>query len=371
MKKEEIICLLTETAAHPARSIQETCQKTGKRAVGCVPPYVPEEIIHASGCVPVGLWGGQVELRRVRAYLPPFACSIMQSIVELAASGAYDELAAVVVPAPCDTLKCIGQKWKGKSPCIHFAHPMNRRLDCARDYLVSEYKMIQSKLESILGIVITDEALANSVLVYNRYRKAMRTFVEVAASYPQLITPTVRHGILKAAWFMDKVEYTGLIENLTRELRKEKPQPWNGKQVVLSGITFEPTELLEILEFYNVAVSGDDLAQESHQFRNDAPWAKSPLESLAMRWQELEGSSLAFDPYKGRVKLLLDLVRVTKADGLVLGLMKFCDPEEYDVPILMDAFRVEGIPLLVVEIDQQTQAFEQVKTRIQGFVETL
>lgn len=90
-----------------------------------------------------------------------------------------------------------------------------------------------------------------------------------------------------------------------------------------------------------------------------------------MQWQEREGCSLAFDPYKGRVRLLLDIARSTKADGLILGLMKFCDPEEYDVPILMEAFKEARIPLLVVEIDQQTRAYEQIMTRIQSFAETL
>lgn len=371
MKKEEIIQLLTEAAAHPARTVKETCQKTGKRAVGCVPPYVPEELIQAAGCIPVGLWGGQVELRRVRTYLPAFACSIMQSIVELAASGAYDDLAAVVTPSPCDTLKCIGQKWKGKAPCIQFTHPMNRRLDCAKEYLVSEYRLIQNKLEAILDHPISEEAVSESILLYNRYRSVMRTFTMVAADYPQTITPTVRHSILKAAWFMDKEFYTSLVENLTHELRKGRPEAWDGKRVVLSGITFEPEELLKILEFYHLSVAGDDLAQESRQFRTDAPWARTPLESLAMQWQEREGCSLAFDPYKGRVRLLLDIARSTKADGLILGLMKFCDPEEYDVPILMEAFKEARIPLLVVEIDQQTRAYEQIMTRIQSFAETL
>ena len=51
--------------------------------------------------------------------------------------------------------------------------------------------------------------------------------------------------------------------------------------------------------------------------------------------------------------------------------MKFCDPEEYDVPILMEAFKEARIPLLVVEIDQQTRAYEQIMTRIQSFAETL
>ena len=37
----------------------------------------------------------------------------------------------------------------------------------------------------------------------------------------------------------------------------------------------------------------------------------------------------------------------------------------------MEAFEKAGIPLLCIEVDQQTTAFEQIKTRLQGFVEAL
>ena len=57
------------------------------------------------------------------------------------------------------------------------------------------------------------------------------------------------------------------------------------------------------------------------------------------------------------------------ADGIVIGLMKFCDPEEYDVPIIMDACREANIPLLVVDIDQQAIGDEQIQTRVQAFLE--
>jgi len=367
----EIIAKLTDVAEHPARSVKAACEKSGKQAVGFVAPYGPEEIAYAAGCLPVGLWGGQVELKRVRACLPPFACSIMQSIVELASAGAYDDLAAVIVPAPCDTLKCIGQKWKGKCPAIHFVHPMNRRLACANDYLTFEYQTIRAKLEAILGREISDQALSEAVLLYNRYRALMRQFTQVAREHLVTISPTVRHDVIKASYFMDKAEYMEDIQDLIDALRKAGSEPWDGKKVVLTGITFEPAELLKILEFYHVAVVGDDLAQESRQFRTDAPYHESPLQSLAAQWQDREGCSLAFDPFKGRVQYLLDLVRATGADGLVIGVMKFCDPEEYDVPILMQAFEQAGIPLLSVEVDQQTTAFEQVRTRLQGFVESL
>ena len=51
----------------------------GKKVIGCFPVYVPEELIHASGMIPMGVWGAQTELKFAKKYLPAFACPIMQS----------------------------------------------------------------------------------------------------------------------------------------------------------------------------------------------------------------------------------------------------------------------------------------------------
>ena len=46
------------------KTIEAASATTGKRVVGWVEPYAPEEIIYAAGCIPVGLWGGEVELKK-------------------------------------------------------------------------------------------------------------------------------------------------------------------------------------------------------------------------------------------------------------------------------------------------------------------
>ena len=372
MNYQDIIRQLTAVAESPKASILASCEKNGKRAVGCVAPYAPEEIIYAAGCIPVGLWGGQIELKKARTYLPPFACSIMQSIMEFEADGTYDDvISAVLIPAPCDTLKCFGQKWKGKCPSIPFVHPQNRRLACANDFLVREYEIIRLRLQEILNVNISDQALSEAIRLYNDYRYTMRTFTATAAEHLDVMSPTVRHKIIKASYFMDKNDYMDLINRLIIELRKLPVTQWNGIKIVVTGITMEPENLLEIFEQYHVAVVADDLAQESRQFRTDVPYYGSPMQSLAKQWQIHDGCSLAFDPNKRRVTRLVELVRATGADGLVIGLMKFCVPEEYDVPIIMEACTKANIPLLNIEIDQQANGVEQNKTRIQAFVETL
>ncbi|MFR4807757.1 MAG: 2-hydroxyacyl-CoA dehydratase [Peptostreptococcus anaerobius] len=44
--------------------------------------------------------------------------------------------------------------------------------------------------------------------------------------------------------------------------------------------------------------------------------------------------------------------------------MKFCDPEEYDYPIFKKDMEEDGLPHLLIEIEQGTTSIEQLRTRI-------
>ena len=228
----EIIRELQAVANNPKQAVEDYTRETGKGAIGVMPVYAPEEIIHAAGYLPVGMWGGQKTISKARAYLPPFACSIMQSGMELELEGAYDMLKAVVFSVPCDTLKCMSQKWKGKAPVIVFTHPQNRKLESANSFLVEEYRLLKGKLESILGETISDESISASIAVYNENRQVMREFSDVAGQYPQILDPVKRHAVITARFFMEKGKHTALVRELISEIRKQPVQPWMGKRVI-------------------------------------------------------------------------------------------------------------------------------------------
>ena len=368
---EAIINELTEISNNPAKAVEDFTAKTGKGAVGVMPVYAPEELIHASGYLPVGIWGGQKSIKKARTYLPPFACSIMQSIMEMQIEGAYDDLKAVLISVPCDTLKCLSQKWKGTSPTIVFTHPQNRKIEAANKFLVEEFKIIKSKLENILGVEITEEAILKSIDVYNENRAAMREFVKIAADYPHVIDPVNRHVVIKSRLFMEKSEHTALVSELNEEIKKLDKKAWDGTRVVLTGITAEPDEILEIFKENNMAIVADDLAQESKQFRIDVPEGNDPLYSLAKWWQNFDGCSLATNVKKPRGQMLIDMVEENKADAVIVCMMKFCDPEEFDYPIYYKQLQDASINNIMIEIDQETTSFEQVRTRINSFSEML
>ncbi|MDU2064239.1 MAG: 2-hydroxyacyl-CoA dehydratase family protein [Sporomusaceae bacterium] len=371
---EQIKALLqqfTEFAAQPQKSIQEHKAATGKGAVGVLPYYAPEELIYASGYLPVGIWGGQKQIKKAPTYLPAFACSIMQSVMEMELEGAYDIFDAILMSVPCDTLKCLSQKWKGTAPVIVFTHPQNRKLESANQFLVEEYKIVKAKLEKILGVTISTEAIQKAIAVYNANKQATRLFLEIAAAYPQVINPIDRHAVMKARLFMDKAKHTALLQQLIAAITVLPITPWQGKRVVLTGITAEPNEFLALLQEFNIAVVADDLAQESRQVRVDTPNHRDPLYALAKAWQNFDGCSLAVNTKKPRGSMLIDMVHKYGADAVIVCMMKFCDPEEWDYPVMYREMEEAGVKSLMLEIDQQTVSFEQAKTRIQSFVEML
>lgn len=366
------LAALAAVAANPKAKLDEYL-KAGRKVVGCFPIYTPEVLADAAGMVPMGLWGAQTEFSHAKSYLPPFACPIMQANIEMGVTGAYDGISAVMIPVMCDTLRNVSQDFKKGVPsitCIPFTFPQNRKIPAATSYLVSEFTYVKEALEKICGKTIEDAEISHSIDVYNEHNVAVRTFVQLANSHLDIITPVVRHAVMKSGQFMRKEEHTKILKEINTQLLALPTFDYKGKRIVLTGITAEPDQLLNILSENDMAVVGDDLAQEMRQYRTDIPEGDSPMERLAKQWME-RSDPMAHDTDIRRGDLLLDLVRENRADGVILCLMKFCDPEEYEYPIFLETLKAANVPVLSIDVDQQPATYDQARTRIQTFRDIL
>lgn len=370
---ETILSHMTYVINNP-KAVVKAHREKGIKVIGCFPVYCPEEIIHAAGMFPIGIWGGGTEIELCKQYLPAFVCSIMQSCLEYGLRGDYNDLSAVIIPGMCDTLICVGQNWKVAVPQVEYislVHPQNRKIEAGITYLKSEYSNIKRRLEEINGCEITEEKLNESIEIYNEHRQTMRSFVEIAASYPNVFTPIIRNKVIKSGFFMEKSEHTKLVKVLISEAQKMPAEKWLGKTVLLSGILADSEELLSILAENNIAVTADDLAQETRQFRYDVPEGTDAIDRLARFWSVFEGCSLVYDPQKKRGTIIAQEIKKKNIDGVIFCMMKFCDPEEYDYPLMKKEVEAAGVPTLYLEIDQQVKNNEQARTRVQTFAEML
>lgn len=375
MSYKETIEKLCQAALNPGKTIKETKETTGKKIVGVFPIHTPEEIVYAAGCVPIGMWGGKTEIQLADKYLQSFCCSIMRANMENAMKGVYNDVEAVIIPCFCDTLKCIVEDWKVAMPekaTICLTYPQNRKIGAGLDFFISELKRVRKELEKALKIIIPDSKIEEAFELYEAYRKSMREFMEEATKHPDVITAKKRVLIVKAGEYMDKAVYKGMIDEITAGLKAEKPSEFNGTKVVVTGLMAEPIEVLDIFEENNIAIVGDDLSLGSRKFRTPGRDTDCDVYTkMAYRVQDQEGDTFLYEPEKKKGQMIIDMVKDKKADGVVVFMMKFCDPEEYDYPILKEELANANVPELYLEIDLQLATFEQLRTRIQSFSELL
>lgn len=371
---KEQIKKLTEIASNPAKSIAASAAAANKEPFGYFPMHAPEEIIYAAGYLPVGMWGGKTEIKYADKYLQGFCCTIMKANMEFGITGVYNMLKGVLIPCFCDTLKCVCEDWKyavPNLPLIPIVYPQNRNADGAMDFLVCKFQNVKAELEKISGKEISETDLEKAFEVYEHYRSVMRKFTELISDYPLTFDAKTRHLVLKAAHFMDKAEYTVAVEDIMEQLAAVPKETFHGIKVIATGLISEPVEVLDIFCENDIAIAGDDISHQSRAFRTPSPESGSVLEKMAGRIAAQRGDTFLYEASKDKGDMLIDMVKKTKADGIVLFMMKFCDPEEFDYPILKKQAEAAEIPLLYLEVDQQMDSYEQLRTRIQSFAEMI
>ena len=98
------------------------------------------------------------------------------------------------------------------------------------------------------------------------------------------------------------------------------------------------------------------------------------LMALAKQFANMDYDVLLYDPKSTenrRGEFIANMVKESGAQGLVLFMQQFCDPEEMEYPYLKKALNNAGIPHIKPGIDQQMRDFGQASTAIQAFADVL
>ncbi len=378
MSIETMVKEFAAVAADPKGQLKKY-KDAGYKCIGVLPYYAPEELVHAAGMVPLGMWGSNKKtISKAKEYCATFYCTIAQLDLEMLLDGTCDLLDGVITPAICDTLRPMTQNirvaMEGKLPTIFLAHPQYRRPAFGLEFCRAQYTHVKTALEKIRGSAITDDELREAIKTYNKSRAARREFVKLASEHCDVIDPIMRSAVLKSAFFMRKAEHTEKLEALNAELKALPAAKWNGVKIVTSGIVVDSPALLKVLKDNNVAIAADDVAHESRGIRVDADETGDPMTALCKQFADQDFDVLLYDEESSqnrRGEFVAKLVKDSGAQGLVLFMQQFCDPEEMEYPYLKRALDAHKIPFIKLGVDQQMRDFGQAATAIQAFVDVL
>jgi bcr-type benzoyl-CoA reductase subunit C len=339
----------------------------GHTAMGYLCSYVPLEIIHAGGFVPVRVRGNSKALRHVDAHLQSFTCALCRSSLDQVLGGELSFLAGAVFAHTCDTMQALADLWRMNTTASHFVdvvmQPANLGSPAARPYLVAELGRFRSRLADFAGRPIRDTDLLASIAIYNRSRQLVQALNRQRG---RLSTPDF-YAILDAGQSMPPQEYNLLLAQLLEGL--DAPTEPDGPRLFLVGAVLDEPRLLDLIQDLGGQVVGDDLCSGMRPFC-DQVGDGDPLVALAEYYLRRSPCPTKFQPLHDVGRELLAQVREVRAQGIVYVLEKFCEPHAFDYAMAIPALDRAGVPHLLLEMEQ-TPSLEALRTRLQAFVEIL
>jgi benzoyl-CoA reductase subunit C len=352
----------------------------GRKAIGYMPLYVPREIIHAAGMLPVGILGGgdQLEVIQGDAYYQSYICRIPRSTIELGLTGKLDCLDGMLFPSICDVIRNLSGMWQimfqGKY-VRYFDVPQNFDDKIGGEYYVRELQILREDLAKVAGVDISDAALRGSIALYNENRRAVRDLYAYRAREPWQAPTAEVYLLLRAGCVLPPEEHTELIKEYLVEAEKTQRPKRDNARVVLTGAFCEqpPLGLIKSIEMAGCYVVDDDFMLAMRWLLDDVPVTGDPLAELSKAFLHRSASTASkYDDKKAdKGQFLLRQVKQGGAEGVIFAAPSFCDPALLERPMLQEVLGRHKVPHTAFKYAENTGQMAPIREQAGTFADSI
>lgn len=355
-------------------------KESGLKVVGTYCLYSPTELIVAAGAVPVSLCGtSQNPIAAAEKVLPRSLCPLIKSSYGFAITDTcpffhFSDL--LLAETTCDGKKKM-YELLGELKPLHLMQLPQIQDEAALDYWMVELKRLVARLQEEFGVEITAEGLTSAIDLVNEERRSLKALQDVCKLRPAPISGSDLLAVLHNRGFcIDKRQAIELLDRLTAELveRAESgisPFDERTPRVLLTGV---PVGLGSDKVVRLVEESGGCVVcfESCGGYKKVDPVEVTgdPLRAIAEKYLRIPCSCMS--PNQGRLHLLDALVREFQADGVIDLTWQGChtyNVESYQVKRHLQ--RDGQIPFLQIETDYSESDTEQLKVRIEAFLEMI
>ncbi len=352
----------------------------GRKVVGYMPIYVPREIIHAAGMLPLGIVGGgdQLEVIHGDAYYQSYICRIPRSTIELGVSGRLDFVDGMLFPSICDVIRNLSGMWKLMFPSVYsryFDVPQNYRDDIGGNFYVNELAELRHDLGELRGKPITDDELRRSIAVYNENREMIRELYAFRVERPWQAPAAEVYLMVRAGLLLPVEEHTILLRDYLATVRADERPMRDNCRVVLTGMFCEqpPLNLIKSLELSGCYVVDDDLLLVTRWLTGDVEIEGDPLRNLSLAFlHHSESTAAKYEPnQKEKGQHLVRAVKRTAAEGVIFAAPSFCDPALLERPMLQHVLKEAGIPYIAFKYAENSGQMQPIREQAGTFADSI
>ena len=360
--------------------------------VGGYCTFIPEELVVAVGGIMIGLCAGaEVASEQAERYVPRNTCSLIKSTLGFKLAGVcpYLELCDLIV----GELTCEGKSkaWEVfpdiiKKPFHVIEMPKTRGNDRSIKLLAEEYARFATKLEQLSGKKITPESLRAATEIVNAKRRALQRLADLRSADPAPISGLDSLLVNQIAFFDDPVRFTASVNKICDELETRiANKEWTNDQfpkgtprLLISGcpMALPNWKVPAIVETSGAVIVGEETCTGERGFQKGQIEIPAEGMDVAQMIQKLSErynciDCAIFSENKSRLAHIEELVKRTKAQGVVLYGLHFCTSYLFEAMDFERQLEKKGIPTLRIETDYSAEDSAQLKTRLEAFIERI
>ena len=354
--------------------------EAGRKVIGYMPVYVPRELIHAGGMLPMGILGGGDSLEVIHgdAYYQSYICRIPRSTIELALTRRLDFVDGLLFPSICDVIRNLSGMWKLMFPDVYvryFDVPQNFRDEIGGEYYIRELRELQEGLEAVAGRKITDEDLRRSVAVYNENRRLVNEVYDFRARQPWKAPTSEVYLLMRAGMVLPVEEHSRLLWDYLAGAETEDRPMRDNCRILLQGPFCEqpPLNLIKSIELAGCYIVDDEFMLVHRWLLEDVPVKGDPVANLVTAFlHHSSAAAVKYEPdgaQKGR--FLVETVRRRGAEGVIFAAPSFCDPALLDWPMLAKALSRENVPHISFKYAENSGQMQPIREQAGTFADSI
>jgi benzoyl-CoA reductase subunit C len=357
----------------PHKLVRQWKATTGQKVLGYLCTNLPEELLYASGVLPVRLLGTNEPESVTDSYIwATTFCPFSRDCFAQALKGRYAYIDGITYGFCCLHARHVFESWKKHIP-VEFSYELNVPYlfsPHAKTFLVSEMEDFKLSLEKWTGNKITNDNIDKAIEIYNTNRQLMGNLYNLMKADNPPITGAEIVEIALAGMIIDKKEHNILLREALKELSVKKPSVNIKPRLMLLGSVNNNVNLIRYIESLGAMVVTDDYCTGRRYYQTEVVPQENRLAALASREMDRPPCPLKDIPERRRPGVYSKLVDDYRVNGVIYTIQRMCDAHGLDFPAIEDGLKEKGLPVLKLEMDFSIPV-GQYRTRIEAFLEMI
>jgi len=345
-------------------------KKEGKKIIACFYGTVPKELIHAAGIIPMQLIEDRNSQYEQNSKYLPYLCGLSKNLAGQIYDKVFDYVDGVMVSTVCDTNRHVYDIWAHEKVFSHqwLVKAPSRDSEAAVNYYTMELRRLADELGQLSGQKITEEALLESIVLYNENRTMLREFYDTRPGAD--ISAEDALYVFGSALVTPVDEHNAMMKKLFSSITPSSKGNQETKLMLCALNLNMSLDVIRMVDRYGGKVVTDDFTHNARYGSGRIKTNGDPFKALAEGYL-LKVPVPGLYPIEERATYIRDLMKKADAEGMIYLIQLYCDAYALEYGVLKQRFDEWKLPHLKIEAEDTPSSIEQLNVRIQSFLESL